>query len=154
MKTVIIIPARYGSTRYPGKPLAELTLPSGDRKSLIRMSWEAAMAVSGVDSVYVATDDERIRSAAESFGAKVIMTAEKCRNGTERCAAALINVRLEADVVVNLQGDAPLTPPWFVEDLIAAMARNPGVQVATPVLRCDALTYSHFVEEGALKTQT
>lgn len=147
MKTVIIIPARYASTRYPGKPLAELTLPSGKRKSLIRMSWEAAMAVSGVDSVYIATDDDRIRTAAESFGAQVIMTAASCRNGTERCADALTNASLDADLVVNLQGDAPLTPAWFIEDLITAMAGDPKAEVATPVLRCDALTYSHFVED-------
>jgi 3-deoxy-manno-octulosonate cytidylyltransferase (CMP-KDO synthetase) len=147
VKTVIIIPARYASTRYPGKPLALLTMPSGETRSLIRMSWEAAMAVSGVDSVYVATDDDSIRAAAEAFGAKVIMTAENCRNGTERCADAMANAALEADLVVNLQGDAPLTPAWFVEDLIAAMSRDPLAQVATPVLRCDVLTYGHFVED-------
>ena len=147
MKTVIIIPARYASSRYPGKPLAELTLPSGQKKSLIRMSWEAAMAVSGVDSVYVATDDDRIRTAAEAFGANVIMTSENCRNGTERCGDALATAGLDVDLVVNLQGDAPLTPAWFVEGLIAAMANDPAAQVATPVLRCDALTYGHFCED-------
>ena len=147
MKTVIIIPARYASSRYPGKPLAELTLPSGQKKSLIRMSWEAAMAVSGVDSVYVATDDDRIRTAAEAFGANVIMTSENCRNGTERCADALATAGLDVDLVVNLQGDAPLTPAWFVEGLIAAMANDPAAQVATPVLRCDALTYGRFCED-------
>ena len=147
MKAVIIIPARYASTRYPGKPLAKLSLPSGEKKSLIRLSWEAAMAVPGVDSVYVATDDDRIRTAAKDFGADVIMTADSCRNGTERCADALANATLDADLVVNLQGDAPLTPSWFVEDLIAAMTRDPQVQVATPVLRCDALTYGQFVED-------
>lgn len=147
MKTVIIIPARYASTRYPGKPLAELALPAGERKSLIHLSWEAAVAVSGVDSVYIATDDDRIRTAAEGFGANVIMTSESCRNGTERCADALTNAALDADLIVNLQGDAPLTPAWFIEDLIATMAQDPEAQVATPVLRCDALTYSHFVED-------
>lgn len=147
MKTVIIIPARFASTRFPGKPLAELTLPSGEKRSLIRMSWEAALAVSGVDSVYIATDNDLIRKAAEEFGAQVIMTAESCRNGTERCADALANVTLNADLIVNLQGDAPLTPPWFVENLIAAMAKDAGAEVATPVLRCDALTYGHFIED-------
>ncbi len=62
MKTVILIPARYASTRYPGKPLAELTLPSGEKKSLIRLSWEAANRVKGVDEIHVVTDDDRIRS--------------------------------------------------------------------------------------------
>lgn len=147
MKTVILIPARYASTRYPGKPLAELALPDGSRKSLIRLSWEAAMAVPGVQGVYVATDDARIRDHAQGFGAEVIMTSQDCRNGTERCAEALANAGLQADLVVNLQGDAPLTPAWFLTDLIAAMARDPAAQVATPVLRCDALTYGHFLED-------
>ena len=147
MKTVILIPARYASTRYPGKPLAELTLPDGTKKSLIRMSWEAAKGVAGVDAVYVATDDTRIKEAAEAFGADVIMTSEACENGTARCADALANAGLEADLIVNLQGDAPLTPAWFVEDLIAAMKADPEAQVATPVLQCDPLTYGHFVED-------
>ena len=147
MKTVIIIPARYASTRYPGKPLAELTLPDGSRKSLIRMSWEAAKGVDGVDAVYVATDDDRIKQAAEAFGAEVIMTSEACENGTARCADALANAGIDADLIVNLQGDAPLTPAWFVEDLIAAMKADPEAQVATPVLQCDPLTYGHFVED-------
>lgn len=147
MKTVILIPARYASTRYPGKPLAELTLPDGTKKSLIRMSWEAAKGVAGVDAVYVATDDKRIKEAAEAFGADVIMTSESCENGTARCADALANAGLEADLIVNLQGDAPLTPAWFVEDLIAAMKADPEAQVATPVLQCDPLTYGHFVED-------
>lgn len=147
MKTVILIPARYASTRYPGKPLAELTLPSGEKKSLIRMSWEAAMQVKGVDAVYVATDDDRIRDAAQAFGAEVIMTSESCENGTARCADALAKADIQADLIVNLQGDAPLTPAWFVEDLIAAMKADPEAQVATPVLQCDPLTYGHFVED-------
>ena len=135
MKTVIIIPARYASTRYPGKPLVELTLPDGARKSLIQLSWEAACRVTGVDGVYVATDDVRIRDASNAFGADVIMTSETCRNGTERCAEALANATLDADLIVNLQGDAPLTPHWFVEDLIAAMKQDEAAQMATPVLR-------------------
>lgn len=147
MKTIILIPARYASTRYPGKPLAELRLKDGTRKTLIQLTWEAAQAVRGVAGVFVATDDARIAEAAEGFGARVVMTSPACANGTERCADALAQAGLEPDVVVNLQGDAPLTPPWFVEALIAAMARDASVQVATPVLRCDAQTHAHFLED-------
>ncbi|QPM90950.1 3-deoxy-manno-octulosonate cytidylyltransferase [Pseudooceanicola algae] len=147
MKTVIFIPARYASTRYPGKPLAVLTLPDGSRKSLIQMSWEAAQSITGVDAVYVATDDDRIAEAARAFGAEVVMTSPDCANGTERCADALANSGIEADLVVNFQGDAPLTPPWFVEDLIAAMKADPAIPMATPVLRCDAETYANFLED-------
>ncbi|MCG7494960.1 3-deoxy-manno-octulosonate cytidylyltransferase [Thalassobius sp. Cn5-15] len=147
MKTVILIPARYASTRYPGKPLAELTLPSGEKKSLIRLSWEAAQRVTGVAEVHVVTDDDRIADHAKAFGASIIMTSPEAENGTARCAEALRNGQVEADLIVNLQGDAPLTPEWFVEDLIAAMKQDAEAQVATPVLQCDPLTYSHFVED-------
>lgn len=147
MKTAILIPARFASTRFPGKPLAELTLPSGEKKSLIQLTWEAAKRVNGADTVHVVTDDDRIRIAAESFGANVVMTSPNCENGTIRCAEALRNGAIQADLVVNFQGDAPLTPEWFVEDLIKAMKEDSSAQVATPVLQCDALMYGHFVED-------
>lgn len=135
MSVLIAIPARYASTRYPGKPLVSLKGPDGD-KTLIRRSWEAAMAVRGVDRVVVATDDARIRDHAEGFGAEVVMTSSDCQNGTERCAevAALLP---GFAVVVNLQGDAPLTPAWFVEDLVAGLLADPVADIATPVLRCE-----------------
>jgi len=147
MKAVIIIPARYASSRYPGKPLVDLRLADGTHKSLIHLSWEAACAVSGIDSVHVATDDERIARAAEGFGASVIMTSGACANGTERCSDALARSGIAADVVINFQGDAPLTPPWFVEALLAEMARDPSVGMATPVLQCDRRTHAHFLED-------
>ena len=109
MSVLIVIPARYASTRYPAKPLAMLTGAGGDTRSLIERSWRAARNVAGIDAVYVATDDARIRAAAEGFGARVLMTSEACRNGTERCAEALGQLS-GVDMVVNLQGDAPLTP--------------------------------------------
>lgn len=146
MKTVIVIPARFASTRYPGKPLVVLNGSDG-AKSLIQRSWEAAMAVPCVDAVYVATDDERIKAASEAFGAQVLMTPSSCANGTERCAAALDVMDWEPDLVVNLQGDAPLTPAWFVSDLIAGFEKDRGVHVTTPVLRCDLQTYKNFVED-------
>jgi len=70
MHTAIIIPARYASSRYPGKPLAMLTLPDGSQKSLVQMTWEAAQLVSGIDAVYVATDDDRIAQVSQNFGAE------------------------------------------------------------------------------------
>lgn len=105
------------------------------------------MSVNGVDRVVVATDDERIRDAAEGFGADVIMTAESCRNGTERCADVLKRITERFDIVVNLQGDAPLTPSWFVEDLIAGLQKNAWAQVATPVLRADGKTLNGFLAD-------
>lgn len=136
MKTVVVIPARYASSRFPGKPLAPLIGATGVAKPLIRRSWEAARQVAGADRVVIATDDDRIRAAAATFGAETAMTSPACANGAERCADALPALG-EVDLVVNLQGDAPLTPPWFVEALIAEMTARPEVSVATPVLRCD-----------------
>lgn len=137
MSVLVVIPARYASTRYPGKPLVALKGADGQARTLIRRSWEAAMAVRGADRVVVATDDERIRTEAEGFGAEVVMTSDTCRNGTERCAEAHAALGGGHDIVVNLQGDAPLTPHWFVEDLVAGLRADPGAEIATPVLRCD-----------------
>ncbi|MDA7423482.1 3-deoxy-manno-octulosonate cytidylyltransferase [Thalassococcus lentus] len=146
MSTVIFIPARYASTRYPGKPLVELRGATGIAKTLIQRSWEAAKEVKGVDAIYVLTDDDRIAEAARGFGADVLMTSSDARNGTERCAEGAAQLPSPPDVIVNLQGDAPLTPPWFVEALVSAM-EDPAVQMATPVLRCDAETLTNFVTD-------
>lgn len=147
MSVLIAIPARYASTRYPGKPLATLKGATGETKSLIQRSWEAACGVQGVDRVVVATDDDRIREASEAFGAEVVMTSQNCANGTERCAEAFDNLGGEYDIVVNLQGDAPLTPAWFVEELVEGLRRDPMAEVATPVLRCDGRALNGFLED-------
>ncbi|MCY4543068.1 MAG: 3-deoxy-manno-octulosonate cytidylyltransferase [Rhodobacteraceae bacterium] len=145
MPTLMVIPARYGSTRFPGKPLADLRGASGRAKPLVQRVWEAALLVGGVDRIVVATDDERIRQLVESFGGEAAMTSRRCRNGTERCAEAAEILGFADGVVVNLQGDAPLTPPSFIEALHKAMAR--GVQVATPVLGCDGRMLRELREE-------
>jgi 3-deoxy-manno-octulosonate cytidylyltransferase (CMP-KDO synthetase) len=134
MNVAILIPARFQSSRFPGKPLVALRGAGGVAKPLIQRSWEAALRVPGAASVHVVTDDRRIADQAEAFGAKVIMTSPECRNGTERCAEALQQLD-RPDLVVNLQGDALLTPPGFVEALVEHMRGDPGAQVATPALR-------------------
>lgn len=147
MSVLIVIPARFASSRYPGKPLVELRGAGGAAKSLVQRSWEAACAVQGVERVVVATDDDRIRDAARGFGAEVVMTSSDCRNGTERCAEALAALGGGFDIVVNLQGDAPLTPSWFVEGLIEGLRRDAMAEVATPVLRCDGRALNGFLED-------
>lgn len=147
MSVLIVIPARYASSRYPGKPLVTLRGADGTEKSLIQRSWEAASTVSGAPRVVVATDDGRIKDAAHEFGAEVVMTSEACQNGTERCAEAFEALGGGFEIVVNLQGDAPLTPPWFVEDLIDDLRAHPTAEVATPVLRCDGRAVSGFLED-------
>ena len=145
MSVLIAIPARYASTRYPGKPLVALRGPDG-QKTLIQRSWEAAMGVAGVDRVVVATDDDRIRDHATAFGAEVVMTSSACQNGTERCAEVAAQLP-GYEIVVNLQGDAPLTPAWFVEDLVAGLRADPGADIATPVLRCDGRALNGFLAD-------
>lgn len=149
MSVLIIIPARYASTRYPGKPLVALTGATGEAKTLVQRSWEAACQVRGVDRVVVATDDDRIADAAQSFGAEVVMTSPDCANGTERCAEAVEALDASYDIVVNLQGDAPLTPAWFVEELVRDLASDPNADIATPVLRCDGKALNGFLEDRA-----
>ncbi|WP_371224749.1 3-deoxy-manno-octulosonate cytidylyltransferase [Roseovarius sp. 2305UL8-3] len=149
MSVLVVIPARYASTRYPGKPLVALTGASGQAKSLIQRSWEAAVEVNGVDRVVVATDDDRIGDAAKGFGAEVVMTSEDCANGTERCADAMERLGEVHDIVVNLQGDAPLTPHWFVEDLVTGLRGDPDADMATPVLRTDGQALNGFLEDRA-----
>ncbi|MBT4471437.1 MAG: 3-deoxy-manno-octulosonate cytidylyltransferase, partial [Rhodobacterales bacterium] len=139
MKVLIVVPARYESSRFPGKPLIELTGADGKTKSLVQRSWEAAKSVRNVD-VIVATDDSRIEKVAKEFGASVVMTSSDCANGTERCAEAISNIDYDYDLIVNLQGDAPLSPAWFVEDLINSFKGNKEADMATPVLRCDEET--------------
>ncbi|GGH28913.1 3-deoxy-manno-octulosonate cytidylyltransferase (CMP-KDO synthetase) [Cribrihabitans marinus] len=147
MSVLIVIPARYQSSRYPGKPLVPLTGATGLKQSLIERSWRAARQVSGVDRVVVATDDDRIRDAARDFGAEVVMTSSDCQNGTERCAEAQDALAEEYEIVVNLQGDAPLTPHWFVEELVAGLRNMAGAGVATPVLRCDGAALNGFLDD-------
>lgn len=147
MKSVIVIPARFASMRYPGKPLVLLRDGNGIAKPLIQRSWEAARAVCGVSEVHILTDDNRIYDVAKSFGASVLMTDLNCENGTMRCANALMRYNIEADLIINFQGDAPLTPPWFVKELINHMQTNPESKVATPVIRCDKESYGHFLAD-------
>ena len=122
MNCVILIPARFASSRFPGKPLVELKGAGGTTKPLVQRSVEAARRVSGISGVFVATDDGSIADACAKFGVGVIMTSAECRNGTERCAEALAQLH-DPDLVINFQGDALLTPPGFVESLIAGWTR-------------------------------
>ncbi|RVT91170.1 3-deoxy-manno-octulosonate cytidylyltransferase family protein [Sphingomonas crocodyli] len=147
--TIIIIPARYQSSRYPAKPLAMLRGATGEAKPLIRRSWECAAGIVDPAAVWVATDDDRIAQAVAGFGGQVVMTSADCRNGTERCADAIDRLGIEPSVVVNLQGDAPLTPAYVVTGLVDALKARPDVAMTTPAVRCAQSTYAHLVEDQA-----
>lgn len=125
MKFVGIIPARYASTRFPGKPLAML-----GGKTVIQRVYEQVMDC--FDDLYVATDDERIKECVEGFGGNVVMTSETCNNGTERCLDAYKRLALDCDVIVNIQGDEPFIQQKQVKALIACFD-NPDTDIATLV---------------------
>jgi 3-deoxy-manno-octulosonate cytidylyltransferase (CMP-KDO synthetase) len=122
-RIAVIIPARFGAQRFPGKPLADLA-----GSPIIAHVVERARRARGVDVVAVATDDRRIAEAAERAGAEAIVTGD-APTGTDRVAEAARRLRPAPDVVVNLQGDEPLIEPEAIETLVAAMA--PGVAMAT-----------------------
>ena len=132
------------SDHYP-RPLCVEPLPrqapcdaasaNGRDNEPYRDELQNSLSGQGVDNVFVATDDLHIKEAAEAFGASVIMTSDTCKNGTERCAEALAVAELEANLIINLQGDAPLTPPWFVQELIAALNTDQSAGMATPVCK-------------------
>lgn len=129
MTVIAVIPARYGSSRFPGKPLHEIAgLPMVERVRRL------AAAAPSVDRVVVATDDERIARTVERFGGEAVMTSAHCRNGTERVHDAARAFAKVDDVLLNLQGDAPLTPPWVIEAAAAAMKAEPGLAMATPAV--------------------
>ena len=136
MKKLLVIPARYQSSRFPGKPLAMIRGPDGKKLSLIERTWNLAMDINGINRRIIATDDILIKDFCENFGAEVCLTSDKLRNGSERVAEALSLQEENYDIIVNLQGDAPLTPPWVINELVAEL-ENSKYQVATPVFKCD-----------------
>lgn len=119
-----VIPARYASTRLPGKPLLSIA-----GKPMIQHVYERARAARSLSSVLVATDDERIAAAVREFGGEVVMTSPGHRSGTDRVAEA--TRERQADVVVNIQGDEPLLEPQPLNALVSAFAERPGLEIAT-----------------------
>ncbi|MET0361640.1 MAG: manno-octulosonate cytidylyltransferase [Sphingobium sp.] len=145
----IIIPARHASSRFPGKPLAMLRGANGEAKSLIRRSWECAQSIPGHSGIWVATDDNRIADAVREFGGEVVMTSPDCLNGTERCAEAVAALGDVADIIVNLQGDAPLTPGFVIPALVDALAGDAVAVMTTPAVRCSPTLYAHLAKDQA-----
>lgn len=131
MDVVIVIPARYGSSRFPGKPLAII-----EGKSLIQRVYEIANSVDYVSQVIVATDDDRIANHVIELGGNAVMTHD-CYNGSERVWQAIEQMNDKPDIIINLQGDAVLTPPWVIQAVVDEMLANEDVEVCTPAVRMD-----------------
>ena len=133
LKFAVAIPARFGSTRLPGKPLAMI----GGRTMLSRVVDVAREAIEGYDGaeIFVATDHVQISDHAAALGVQALMTPESCASGSDRVLAALRQLENWPDFVVNLQGDAPFTPPHVLHQLFEAFAAHPHYEVVTPVHR-------------------
>ncbi|NCC22935.1 MAG: 3-deoxy-manno-octulosonate cytidylyltransferase [Alphaproteobacteria bacterium] len=129
MSTAIVIPARHGSTRFPGKPLAII---AGETmlSRVVRVAREVAR-----NAVAVATEDERIARHCEEINVQCFMTPDSCRTGSDRVLAAIGQMMDKPSFVVNLQGDAPFTPPEAIRVLFEAFRNDPGLEVVTPVHR-------------------
>ena len=131
MTVLAILPARYGSTRFPGKSLTPIA-----GKPMIQHVWERTRFAKQVDAVVIATDDERIRNACESFGAEVEMTAEDHPTGTDRLAE--VAARHDHDVIVNVQGDEPLIEGFVIDAAIEALMRDDRAAMSTVVHRAES----------------
>jgi len=132
MKFIAIIPARYESSRFPGKPLVDM-----DGKPMIQRVYEQVKK--SINDVYVATDDERIMEAVESFGGKAVMTSVDHRSGTDRCNEAYKKIGQPFDVVLNIQGDEPFINPEQI-DILKACFTDSSVEIATLVKPFDKNT--------------
>ncbi|MFT6834734.1 MAG: 3-deoxy-manno-octulosonate cytidylyltransferase (CMP-KDO synthetase) [Francisellaceae bacterium] len=119
MKYAVVIPARYQSSRFPGKPLADIL-----GKSMIQHVWERCCLAVDTNLVYIATDSDKIRDVAEDFGAQVIMTGSTCLTGTDRLAQA--NKQLNCDFIINVQGDEPLINPEDIKTVIYEYEKAPN----------------------------
>jgi 3-deoxy-manno-octulosonate cytidylyltransferase (CMP-KDO synthetase) len=152
-KIIVCIPARYGSTRFPGKVLAKDT-----GKFLIQHVYEQARRAKLPDKVIIAADDKRIADAAKSFGAECIMTSPDCASGTDRIAQAIVKIRnskfeiRNSDVIVNLQADEPEIDPANVDAVAQLLLDNPGYSMAT--LAADFETKSQIADPNIVKVVT
>ena len=142
MSAAIVIPARYASTRFPGKPLHPISgVP------MLERVWRIARSVPQATRVLIATDDEQIYRFAQHIGAEAVMTSPDCANGTERVHDAAVRAEITEDIILNLQGDAPLTPPWVLEAMIGEMIADQTPDIVTPAVKLEAATLDEFIAQ-------
>jgi len=141
-KVVAIIPARWASTRFPGKPLAQI-----QNKPMIQWVVEQAQKATRISDVVVATDDDRILDAVTGFGGKAVMTSQDHVSGSDRIAEVASG--LNCDIVVNIQGDEPLIPPENIDQVVACLDNNPALNVAT--LMMAARTTDEIIDPNVVK---
>ncbi len=145
MEAVLIIPARYGSTRLPGKPLTPI-----QGVPLVEKVLKQAQRATHFSQILVATDDVRIADAVEKAGGSAVMTRPDHQSGTDRVAE--VAIELQADIIVNLQGDEPFVEPQDLDAVADALARDPGAEMAT--LRQPILDERDFIDPNVVKVVT
>ncbi|PKN66781.1 MAG: 3-deoxy-manno-octulosonate cytidylyltransferase [Deltaproteobacteria bacterium HGW-Deltaproteobacteria-12] len=142
---VCIIPSRYESSRFPGKPLADLC-----GKPMIQHVYERVAQAKAIPYVAVATDDERIFDAVKKFGGNAVMTAASHRSGTDRIAEAVAGLNLAPEaIVVNIQGDQPIFEPSQVDEVIAPLIDDPAINMSTliyKIILTEEITHPHAVK--------
>ncbi len=129
MKTLIVVPSRYGSTRFPAKVLAKL-----DGKPIVQWCWEAARAAKAGD-VLIATEDSRVEEAVKGFGGEAVITSAQCQSGTDRVFEAAKGSK--AELIINVQGDQPLIKPETIKGVIEVLVNNPNVDISTALMKLD-----------------
>lgn len=140
-KTLLVIPARMASSRFPGKPLVNIKgIAMLERVLLIAKNIKSPI------DIFIATDAPEIENFAKSLNSKVIMTSESCKTGMDRAAEAQGLIKEKYSDIVTLQGDAVLTPPWVVDSLIEELKNNPEVSVATPVVKLSGEKLSEYLQ--------
>lgn len=148
-QAAIIIPARMASSRYPNKPLATIK-----GLTMIERVWRIAKAVPTAGAIWIATDSLELAEFVQQFGAQVIMTPGNCRTGTDRVAEASKLLPDAYDVIFSLQGDAVLTPPWVINDVLNAMLKDPAIKIATPAVLLKEKALETFIEQKKLGSST
>lgn len=129
VKTLVVIPARYGSSRFPGKPLAKIR----GKEMLLRVYEIAKKGTEGTDArIVTATEDERIYEFCTAHGIECVMTSDACKTGSDRVCETVKKLGVEPEFIINLQGDNPVCPPWFIKELIKAFEEDKSVDLVTP----------------------
>lgn len=147
-RVLLVIPARLGSTRLPRKPLAIIA-----GKTMIERVWRNAKASTIPSRVIVATDSDEIDKQVKSFGAECCITSSNCRTGTDRVAEVAEQFP-EYQIVFNLQGDSPLTPPWIIDQVLSVMIADQKIGLTTPVMKLSGKTLRDFLGNKARGSAT
>jgi 3-deoxy-manno-octulosonate cytidylyltransferase (CMP-KDO synthetase) len=139
---IAIIPARYKSTRFEGKPLVDI-----GGKSMLQRVWEQCKKAKHISSVIIATDDERIFNHAKNFGAGVMMTSEHHQSGTERCAEVISKLHTKPNAVINVQGDEPFIDEQYIDKVAELLQKNYAIAtLAHPILEKEEITNPNKVK--------